>query len=122
MRARTRALWRRGRLGGDRRLHWPRMWRRRSLSQSILQLRFDRTVSSGRTVVRELHIQAEILLFEESDDGLQFVTIFAAHAHGVALYRCLHLALRILYRFDDILRLFGGDALLQRDLLTDAVV
>src|SRR5947209_11570610 len=77
---------------------------------------------SLRTVVRELHIQAEILLFKESDDGLQFVTIFAAHAHGVALYGCLHLALRILDRFDDILRLFGGDALLQRDLLTDAVV
>ena len=50
-------------------------------------------------------------------DGLQDIAILAADAHEIALDGSLDLELAVLDLLDDLARLFGGDALLQRDLL-----
>src|SRR5436309_13356858 len=51
---------------------------------------------SLRPVIDELHVDAKIAPAQQCDDLLQYVAVFAAHAHQVALDRGLHFFLAVL--------------------------
>src|SRR4051794_30789101 len=70
---------------------------------------------SVRAVIRELHIDSEILSFQLADYVLQGVPVFTAHSHDVALDSGLHLHLCILYELDDLFRLVLRNPLLNRN-------
>src|SRR5271167_3848453 len=72
---------------------------------------------SVRSVIRKLHIDAEIRLLDHGNDLLQRVTIFAAHSNKVALNGGLRLELRVLDQLHDVAGLFDCDTLLQRHFL-----
>src|SRR5262245_11032575 len=81
---------------------------------------------SGRPlppIVAELQCDAEVLFSQQTHHFLQIVSGPRADAQLIALNRRLDLLqLRILDELDDVPRLFGGDSLLQRDLLTHRAV
>jgi hypothetical protein len=64
-------------------------------------------------VIRELQIDAKILLLDHGDNFLQRIAILAADPHYVALDRGLRFFLRILDQLYDLPRLFDRDPLLQ---------
>src|SRR5882724_10287167 len=41
--------------------------------------------ASPLTVISELHVDAEVMTAQHGDDLLKCVSVFAAHAHGIAL-------------------------------------
>src|SRR5208283_5938460 len=67
-------------------------------------------VPSVGSVIRELHVNAEIALPQQGDDFLQCIAVLAADAHQVALNGGLHFFLGILDELDDLSRLFDGNA------------
>ena len=69
------------------------------------------------SIVRELHVYAEVALPQHGNDLLQRVTILGAYAHQIALNRRLNFLLAVLDFFDDIARLLDWNALLQAYLL-----
>src|SRR5579862_5486740 len=71
-------------------------------------------------VVGELHVDAEVFTAQQRDHFLQRVAIFARDPHQVALDGRLHLLLAVFNHFHNLARLFGGNALLQRDFLANA--
>src|SRR3974377_874019 len=77
-------------------------------------------VRSVGAVVGELHVDAEVRLAQQLDHRLQHVAVAAGYAHEIALNGSLHLQLAVLDFLDDFARLFGGNPLLQRDLLAHA--
>src|SRR6185437_13423807 len=85
-----------------------------------VSMRLGKTGDSIGAVVGELHVDAEVVLFEQMDDFLQRVAIFSGYAHQDALDRRLHLLLAFLDRFHDFTRLLDRDSLLKRDLLPHA--
>src|ERR1019366_3961569 len=80
---------------------------------------FDTAGHSVGAVIRELHVDAEIGLAEELDDGLQDVPVAAGDADEIALDGGLHFELGVLDGLDDFTGLLDGDALLQVDFLFD---
>src|SRR6185369_5815386 len=48
------------------------------------------------TVIRKLHVDAEIFAAKQGNDLLQSIAIFAAHAYQVTLDRSLYFLLRVL--------------------------
>ena len=76
--------------------------------------------SSIGSIVRELHVDAEIVAAQQRDYLLQRVAIFAGDAHHVALDGSLHFLFAVFDQFHDLPGFFGGDALLQRDFLANA--
>src|SRR5208282_1525573 len=68
-------------------------------------------------VIRELQIDAKILLLDHRDQLLQRVAILAADPHYVALDRGWRFFLRILDQLHDFSGLFNRDPLLNGDLL-----
>ncbi len=72
--------------------------------------------------VGELEVDAEVSAAELAHDLLEDVAVFADDADGVALDGGLGLELGVLDGGDDLLGVFGGDALLELDLLADGGV
>src|SRR5208337_2994038 len=69
------------------------------------------------TVIRKLHVNAEIVLPQHRNDVLQCIAIFAADANYITLNGSLDLLLGILNELDDVARLFDRNALLHGDAL-----
>src|SRR5208337_5469198 len=85
-------------------------WRYGSRSDSKL-------VPSVGSIIRELHVDAEIALLQHGDDFLQRIPVFTADANQVALDGRLHFFLRVFDDLDYLARLLNGHALLHRDAL-----
>src|SRR5579875_3064863 len=73
-----------------------------------------------RPVIRELHVDAEVVAPQQCNHFLQGIAILARNPHRIPLYGCLCLLLRVLDQFDDIFGLFRRNPLLQRHLLPHA--
>src|SRR5450759_3715522 len=74
-------------------------------------------ISLVAPVIRELQIDAKVLLLDHRDHFLQRIAILAADPHYIALDGGLRFFLRILDQLHDLPRLFDWDPLLQGDLL-----
>src|SRR5258708_905419 len=74
-----------------------------------------------RAVVGELQIDPKIFSAQRRDDGLQVVAIFARYSHSIALNACLHLLFRVLDDAHNFLGFFSWNALLEADLLANAL-
>src|SRR3974377_875071 len=73
-----------------------------------------------RPVVHELRVDAQILLPEKPDPGLQFVPISSEDPNLVLLNLCLDFELSSLNQLHDLSSLLRRDTLLQLDPLTDS--
>src|SRR4029077_3139476 len=78
---------------------------------------FSCSVELVAAVIRELQIDAKVLLLDHRDDLLQRVAILAADPHYIALDGGLRFFLGVLDQLHDLARLFDWDALLQGDFL-----
>src|ERR1039457_1366372 len=76
---------------------------------------------SVRAVVRKLQLQSKILAPQQGNNLLQFVAVLAGYPDSIALSAGLRLLFRVLHQANNLLGLFGGDALLQLDLLPHAL-
>src|SRR5205814_237983 len=85
----------------------------------LIYLRLTIYDSLVRSIVRKLHIDAKVFRFQSGDNLLQRIAVFARHAHGVALNRCLHLSLRIFDELDDVFSPLLRNALLNLDALAN---
>src|SRR5262245_9190016 len=72
------------------------------------------------TEVDELHRDPEVAVAQQLDHALQVVALLPGHAHLIGLDGRLDLELRILDQLDDLARLVGGDAFLEREVLLRA--
>src|SRR5208282_4744885 len=86
-------------------------------AQVLADLRNRGHKCSVAPVIRELQIDAKILLLDHRDQLLQRVANLAADPHYVALDRGLRFFLRILDQLHDFSGLFNRDPLLNGDLL-----
>src|SRR2546421_5468037 len=107
---------------------WPAAFRRPSISSESTWffgqpsvVRWTFTSRSGASVAVELERDPEVLVAQEGDDLLQVVARLADDADLVLVDRGLDLDLRVLDQPHDLLRLLDGNALLERDLLTELV-
>src|SRR6202011_1633124 len=79
---------------------------------TIDKKRFDPAGHSDRSIIRELHVDAEILAAQQPDDLLKGIAVAAGDADQIALNGSLHLFLTVLYSFHDLAGLLDGNALL----------
>src|SRR6476469_9125716 len=68
-------------------------------------------------VVGELHVDPEVVAFQQGNHLLQRVAVLAADSHRISLNRCLRLLLGILDHADNFLSLLRRDSLLHCYLL-----
>src|SRR6266852_4073756 len=69
------------------------------------------------TIIRELERDAQILRFDEGDDGLEVIPVLARDAHLLLLDGGLHPDLGVLDEAHDLLGLLHGNAVLEGDAL-----
>ena len=86
-----------------------------SSSDSIDQHRFDLV----RSVIRKLHVNAEVFALQTGNHCLQRVAVLAGDAHDVTLNRSLDLGLRIFDELHNFFRLLLRNALLNLHVLSD---